>query len=157
MSSIKVLDFMKHETDLPKQNQSTSRPTVTWNTERLSLILIRYSWQNKMTCAPCEDSDQTGHRHPPSLTRVFALRMKKAWVLSYPMSAQWRLWSDWAAAKADLSLRWAHSHFVGFDMLRLKLLKSCSCLFFDTDRVLEIGQSDRSDQIVIKKKKMPCK
>ena len=45
--------------------------------------------------------------------------LKKAWVLSYPLSAQWRLWSDWADAKADLSLRWAHTHFVGFVMLQL--------------------------------------
>ena len=27
--------------------------------------------------------------------------------------------SDWADAQADLSLRWAHSHIVGFVMLRL--------------------------------------
>ena len=38
-----------------------------------------------MICAPSEDSDQPGH--PPSLIRVFAVRMKKAWVLSYPLSA----------------------------------------------------------------------
>ena len=50
---------------------------------------------------------------------VFAVRMKKAWVLSYPLSAQWRLWSDWADAQADPSLRWAHSHFVGFVVSRL--------------------------------------
>ena len=54
-----------------------------------------------MTCAPSEDSDQPGH--PPSLIRVFAVRMKKAWVLSYPLNAQRRLWSDWADAQADLS------------------------------------------------------
>ena len=30
-------------------------------------------------------------------------------------------WSDWADAQADLSLRWAHSHFAGFVMRRLKL------------------------------------
>ena len=29
-------------------------------------------------CAPSEDSDQPGH--PPSLIRVFAVRMKKAWM-----------------------------------------------------------------------------
>ena len=50
---------------------------------------------------------------------VFAVCMKKAWVLSYPLSAQQRLWSDWVDAQADLSLRWAHSHFVGFVMRRL--------------------------------------
>ena len=71
-----------------------------------------------MPCAPSEDSDQPGH--PPCLIRVFAVRIKKAWVLSYPLSAQRRLWSDWADTQADLSLRWAHSHFVGFVVRRLK-------------------------------------
>ena len=61
---------------------------------------------HKMACAPSEDSDQPGH--PPSLIRVFAVHMKKAWILSYPLSAQRRLWSDWADAQADLSLCWAH-------------------------------------------------
>ena len=56
--------------------------------------------------APSEDSDQPGH--PPSLIRVFAVRMKKAWVLSYPLSAQRRLWSDWADAQADPSFHWVH-------------------------------------------------
>ena len=40
---------------------------------------------------------------------VFAVRMKEAWVLSYPLSAQRRLWSDWVDAQADLSLHWAQS------------------------------------------------
>ena len=114
---------------------------------------------NGIACAPSEDSDQSGH--PPSLIRVFAVRMKKAWVLSYPQSTRedsdqtgrmprliwvfaqsdqsfavrmkkaWvlsytlsslgRLWSDWAAAQADLSLRWRTCHFVGFVMRRLLL------------------------------------
>ena len=37
-----------------------------------------------------------------------SVRMKKVWVHSYPPRAQKRLWSDWADAQADLSLRWAH-------------------------------------------------
>ena len=54
------------------------------------------SWQNQQCgCAPSEDSDQPGHSyqpgHPPSLIRIFAVRMKKAWVLSYSLSAQRRL------------------------------------------------------------------
>ena len=57
--------------------------------------------------------------HTPSLLTVFTVRMKKALVLSYPLSAQRRLWSDWPDAQADLSLRLAHSHFVGFVMSRL--------------------------------------
>ena len=68
-----------------------------------------------MACAPIEDSDQPGY--PPSLIRFFAVRMKKAWVLSYPLGAQRRLrsaWADWADAKADLSLRCAHMSFCRF-------------------------------------------
>ena len=84
----------------------------------ITLLKWVASWQNQQCgCAPSEDSDQPGH--PPSLIRVFAVRMKKAWVLSYPLSAQRRLWSDWADAQADLSLRWVHPHFVGFVMRRL--------------------------------------
>ena len=79
------------------------------------MIIWASTWQNQRCgCAPSEDSDQPGH--PPSLIRVFAVRMKKAWVLSYPSSAQRTLWSDWADAQADLSLRWAHTHFVVFVM-----------------------------------------
>ena len=44
---------------------------------------------NEMACAPSEDSDQPGH--PPSLIIVFAVHMKKVWVLSYSISAQRRL------------------------------------------------------------------
>ena len=44
---------------------------------------------NKMACEPSEDSDQPGH--PPTLIRVFAVRIKKAWVLSNPLSTEQRL------------------------------------------------------------------
>ena len=76
---------------------------------------------NKMT-APSEDYDQ------PSLIRVFAVRMKKAWVLSYPLSAQRRHWSDWVNTLADLSLCWAHSHFIGFVMRWLIFKSLLICL-----------------------------
>ena len=46
--------------------------------------------------------------------QVFAVRMKKAWVLSYPLSAQQRLWSNWADAQVNPSLRWAHMPFRWF-------------------------------------------
>ena len=99
-----------------------------------SLIIWAVSWQNQQSdCAPIEDSDQSGHPptlirvfaipdqpgHLPSLISIFAVRMRKAWVFSYPLSAHRRLWSGWADAQADLSLRWAHSHCVGFVMRRL--------------------------------------
>ena len=85
---------------------------------RIFMEIWAASRQNQQNdCAPIEDSDQPGHL--PSLIRVFAVRMMKAWTLSYPLSAQRRLWSDWADAQTDLSLRWVHSHFVGFVMSRL--------------------------------------
>ena len=59
------------------------------------------SWQNQQSeCAPSEVSDQPGL--PPSLIRVFVVHIKKPWALSYPLSIQRRLWSDWADAQADL-------------------------------------------------------
>ena len=76
-------------------------------------IIWAATWLNwQSSCAPSQDSDQPGH--PPSVIRVFAVHMKKAWVLSYQLSAQWRLWSDWADAQADLSLCWAHTLFFWF-------------------------------------------
>ena len=74
--------------------------------------LLPHDKTNKMACGPSKDSDQPGHS--PSLIRVFAVRMKKAWVLIYPLSAQRRLKSDWADAQADLRLRWAHMPFCWF-------------------------------------------
>ena len=66
--------------------------------------------------------------------QVFTVHMKKPWVLSYPLSAQRRLWSDWVDAQADLSFRWVHTHFVGFIMSRLilivKILSSPSMALF---------------------------
>ena len=53
-------------------------------------VYMSRDMKNKQNCcAPSEDSDQPGH--PPSLIRVFAVRMKKHWVLSYALSAQRRL------------------------------------------------------------------
>ena len=58
------------------------------------LCIWAATWQNQQNgCTPSEDSDQPGH--PSSLIKSFADRMKKAWVHSYPLSAQRRLWSDW--------------------------------------------------------------
>ena len=76
---------------------------------------------------PEPPQDKTGKIDYAQPIRVFAVRMKKARVLSYPLSAQQRLWSDWADAQADLSLRWAHSHFVAFVTMRLTLFFEVYC------------------------------
>ena len=90
---------------------------------------------NKMAYAPSKDSDQPGH--PPSLIGVC---VKQAWVLRYFLSTQQRLWSDWADAQADLSLRWAHIHFIGFFHVQVQfsfIISSClNFISFNTARLM---------------------
>ena len=101
---------------------------------------------NKVACAPSEDSDQPGH--PPRLIRVFAVRMKKAWVLSYTMSAQRRLRSDWVDTQYDLSLRWAHMPFCWFChdttqwslFVRFLLVFNLLCVLFKVARLSSVGK-----------------
>ena len=50
----------------------------------LSPLELPHDKTNKMTFVPGEVSGQPGHR--PSLIRVFAVCMKKHWVLSYQLS-----------------------------------------------------------------------
>ena len=56
---------------------------------------------------PSKDSYQPGHM--PSLIRVLVVRMKKAWVLLYPLTAQRRLWSDCGCPGWSESLLGTHS------------------------------------------------
>ena len=112
---------------------------------RNSLYEPPHDKTNKMT-APSKGSDQSGH--PPSLIRVFAVPTMKAWVLSYPLSAQRRVWSDWADAQADLSLRWAHTHFVGFVMSRL-IYQNCSWTAKYIIRFFSIWQPSLKSQCIV--------
>ena len=81
---------------------------------KLKWATSRQSQQYGM-CTP-EDSDQP--EHLPSLTASLS-----AWRMLGSLATHWahsKDWSDWADAQADLSLRWVHSHFVGFVMRQLK-------------------------------------
>ena len=62
-----------------------AHPTFSWSIEKDEPV---HDKTNKMACVPCEDSDQPWHL--PNEIRVFAVRMKKTWVLSYPLRAQQR-------------------------------------------------------------------
>ena len=82
------------------------------------------TWQNQQNeCAPSEDSDQS--EHPPSLIRVLAVHMKKAWVLSYPLIAQRRLRLIWVSLGTQ-SLCW-FCHVAA--QIFLALLRGCACVF----------------------------
>ena len=76
-----------------------------WLTDLVQILKFTADWQehkNGMLAQRRLWSDL------PSLIRVFAVRMKRAWVLTYQLSAQRRLWSEWADARTDTSLRWAY-------------------------------------------------
>ena len=83
---------------------------------RWEIFELRHDKSNKVTVCPAKTQISLGIC---PVWSDFAVCMKKALVLSYPLSAQQRLWSDWADAQADLSLCWAHSHFAGFVVSRL--------------------------------------
>ena len=80
---------------------------------------------NKMTCAPSEDSDQSGHLS--SLISVFAVCLKKPWVLSLLLST----------SKDSDQTGWMHrlvcvyagrtGHFVGFVMLCINACYKNKC------------------------------
>ena len=84
-------------------------PIETWDWDLDdNLIIYVIIWadtrqNNRMTCAPNEDSDQP----------VFAVRSRVAKDLSF-FHADSEDWSDWMDAKADLSHRWVHRSFWWF-------------------------------------------
>ena len=62
-----------------KKKPETSKTVQSLQNITFSIIDPMHDKTNKLTCAPSEDSDEPGH--PPSLIRVFAVCMKKRWVL----------------------------------------------------------------------------
>ena len=111
-----------------KGNKSEASLRVKYEYQKIYHLLIsQYEpWHdktNKMSVRPAKTQISLGGCPGWSESSLGA-QSQKAWALSYPLSAQRRLWSDWADAQADLSLRWVHSHFAGFVMSRLIYLVS---------------------------------
>ena len=74
---------------------------------------------NKMSVRPANTQISLGIRP------VWSESSLSAWRKLGFLATQWAHsedWSDWADAQADLSLRWAHNHFVGFVMSWLKFM-----------------------------------
>ena len=92
-------------------NLNYDKVTIFVRKFQLGGYLSRDMTNQKNDCAPSEDLDQPGH--PPSAQ----------WVAKDPtfLHADGEDWSGWADAQADLSLGWAHAHFVCFVMRRLIL------------------------------------
>ena len=101
-----------------------------------------------MACAPSEDLDQP--RHPPSLIRVFTVRMKKAWVLSYPLRAQWRLirlggCPDWFESSLVIQvillvLSWGGSNILFSSGDAERVTRKCDVRYFLDERPQNITE-----------------
>ena len=86
------------------------------------------SWQKQQNgCVPSEDSVQPGQL--PSLIIVFIVHSMGSYGPKLSSCWQQRLWSDWADVQGGLSLRWVHSHFVGF-ALRWLIYLLCTVSFY---------------------------
>ena len=102
-----------------------------WETDFVmaQLIIWTCARHNPRKCQVRPGKIQNQPGRPPSLIRVFAVRMKKPWVLSYPISAWWRL--IWVFAGRTCLLVWfgcAQTHFVSLIFLhfdpQIKVLSS---------------------------------
>ena len=87
LSKVVKMEQSKYEPQHDKTNKVTERPAKT----QISLGICPV-WSESSLCAQSVAKD-------PSF-----------------LHADSEDWSDWADAQADLSLRWAHTHFVGFVM-----------------------------------------
>ena len=68
------------------------------------------AWQNQTNeCAPSEDQISLSI-HPVWSESSLSAWRKFGFLATHKAHSE--DWSDWAHAQADLSLRWAHSHFV---------------------------------------------
>ena len=79
----------------------------------ISVYEPRHDKNNKVSVRPAKTQISLGIRPVWSQSSLCA-----HWVAKVPMflHADSEDWSDRADAQADLSLRWAHSHFVSFVM-----------------------------------------
>ena len=87
-----------------------------WHTRPYRIYEPRHDKTNKISVRPVMTQISLGIR-PVWLESSLCAH----WVAKDPrfLHADSENWSDWADAQADLSLRWAHIHFVGFVMSRL--------------------------------------
>ena len=95
----------------------------------ITIIIWAATWQNQQNS--CGSSkDQPGH--PPSLIRVFAVRMKKAWALGCPLSAQqWlRVFAGRTLISLVLSCRGSISCY--FKVKKTKVTKFSISFIFST-------------------------
>ena len=106
----------------------STKHTSAYLQRQLTTLIIGNIWaatwkNNKMSVRPAKTQISLGFWSESSLS---------AWRKIGSLATHWAHsedWSDWADARADLSLRWAHTHFVGFVMSRL-IYMGCTIALF---------------------------
>ena len=117
------IQFIKLKQLFIKQKKlSRSNKTPTKNVTKI--LMARQEWNelphdktNETTVHPAKTQVSLGM---VPVWPVFTVCSMGSLGLKLSSCRQRRLWSDWVDAEADLSLRWAHSHFAGFVTRRLK-------------------------------------
>ena len=99
-------------------NAATSQEPVCNKYWNLSCLMTK---STKWHVCQAETQISLGRKISLSIRPVWSVFACAQWVAKDPsfLHADSEDWSDWADAQADLSLCWAHSHFVGFVMRRL--------------------------------------
>ena len=105
-------------------NSTTGNWWHQWQNNRKNIAVIldrtepRHDKTNKMSVRPAKTQTSLGIRPVWSESSMCVHCVAK---YSSFLHADSEDWSDWSDAQADPSLRWAHTHFVGFVMSRLRL------------------------------------
>ena len=105
---IPIIWMMKTEGNLNPEGMSQSKIATLFFTKAKVEMSHDTTKPTKWLCAQSDQSSLCAHRY---------LRIQGLFL--FFSCGQRRLWSDWAHAQADLSLRWALTHFVGLVMSRL--------------------------------------
>ena len=103
-----ILEWQNDVSKIEGEAPATNKAHIQGKAANLSCLTTK---RTKWPVCPAKTQISLGI-HP--VWSVFAVRMKKHLMLSYPFSALRRLWSDWADAQADLSVRWVHMPFCWF-------------------------------------------
>ena len=116
-----------HLTNIKYKKESNQTDGCADYRQSWAITIWAPTWQNQqMTVRPAK-TDQPWHlpsedRSARASAQSDQSSLCAQWVAKDPSflhADSEDSWSNWADAKADLSLRWAHTHFVGFVMSRL--------------------------------------
>ena len=109
--------YCGYSLEAPRWGASNEYPQcmLSWRNKKVIMSISRLTWSYIYAMGALRRQISLRIR---GLIRVFVVRLKKYWVLSFSLSARRRLWSACADAQADLSLRGRTCQKVHFFILR---------------------------------------